>query len=76
MMSRGAAGRLSSQAATFYEEDIEELVPRFDICFNNCENYVEKQFKVWKIWKTKRSICFHQLNHKLLAAPLYVCFYP
>jgi hypothetical protein len=26
--------------------------------------------------ETKRSICFHELNHKLLAAPLYVCFYP
>ena len=29
--------------------------------------------------ETKRSICFHELNHKLLAAPgrsapLYVCF--
>ena len=26
--------------------------------------------------ETKRSICFHELNHKLLAAPLYMCFYP
>ena len=31
--------------------------------------------------ETKLSICFHELNHKLLAAPsrsapLYVCFYP
>jgi hypothetical protein len=36
--------------------------------------------------ETKRSVCFHELNHKLLAAPrhpapprsapLYVCFYP
>jgi hypothetical protein len=26
--------------------------------------------------ETKRSICFHELNHKLLAAPLRVCFYP
>jgi hypothetical protein len=30
--------------------------------------------------ETKRSICFHELNHELLAAPpravpLYVCFY-
>jgi hypothetical protein len=25
--------------------------------------------------ETKRSIYFHELNHKLLAAPLYVCFY-
>jgi hypothetical protein len=26
--------------------------------------------------ETKRAICFHELNHKLLASPLYVCFYP
>ena len=42
MTSRGAAGRLSSQAATFYEEGIQKLVPRYDKCFNNGEKYVEK----------------------------------
>jgi hypothetical protein len=26
--------------------------------------------------ETNRPLCFHELNHKLLAAPLYVCFYP
>jgi hypothetical protein len=42
MMSRGAAGWLSSQAATFYEERIQKLVPRYDKCLNNGGNYVEK----------------------------------
>ena len=42
MTSRGAAGRLWSQAATFYEEGIQKLVPRYDKCLNNGRNYVEK----------------------------------
>jgi hypothetical protein len=29
-------------AATFYEEGIHKLVPRYDICLNNGGNYVEK----------------------------------
>ena len=42
MTSRGAAGRLWSQSATFYEEGIKKLVPRYDKCLNNGGNYVEK----------------------------------
>jgi hypothetical protein len=46
MTSRGAVGRLwsvvSPQAAKFYEEKIQKLVPRSDKCLNNRENYVEK----------------------------------
>jgi hypothetical protein len=53
MTSREAAGRLwsvmSSQAATFYEEGIEKLVPYYDKCFNNGKNYVEKLFKARQI---------------------------
>jgi hypothetical protein len=51
MTSRGApaAGRLFLQAATFYVEGIQKLVPRYDKCHNNGGNYVEEQFKVWKI---------------------------
>jgi hypothetical protein len=41
MKSHGAAGCLS-QEATFYEEGIQELVPRYDKCLNNGENNVEK----------------------------------
>ena len=26
--------------------------------------------------QTNRPLCLHELNHKLLAAPLCVCFYP
>jgi hypothetical protein len=33
---------LSSQAATFYKEGIQKLVPCYDKCLNNCGNYVEK----------------------------------
>ena len=33
---------LSSQAATFYEEATQKLVPRYDKCLNNGGNYVEK----------------------------------
>jgi hypothetical protein len=32
----------SSQAATFYEEGIQKLVPRCDKCLNNGGSYVEK----------------------------------
>ena len=42
MTSRGAAGRLSLQVATFYEEGIQKLVPRYDKCLNNGGNCVEK----------------------------------
>jgi hypothetical protein len=30
------------QAATFYEEGIQKLVPRYDKCLNNGGEYVEK----------------------------------
>ena len=33
---------LTSQAAAFYEEDIQKLVPRYDKCLNNGGEYVEK----------------------------------
>ena len=42
MMSRGAAGRLWSQAATFYEKGIQKLGLHYDKCLNNGGNYVEK----------------------------------
>jgi transposase len=29
-------------AATFYEEGLQKLVPRYDKCLNNGGNYVEK----------------------------------
>jgi hypothetical protein len=49
LTSRGAAGSLWSQTPTFYEEGIQKLVPRYYKYLNNGENYVEKQFKVWRI---------------------------
>jgi len=33
---------LTSQAAAFYEEGIQKLVPRYDECLNNGGEYVEK----------------------------------
>ena len=33
---------LTSQAAAFYEEGIQKLVPRYDKCLNNGGEYVEK----------------------------------
>jgi len=33
---------VTSQAAAFYEEDILKLVPRYDKCLNNDDEYVEK----------------------------------
>ena len=33
---------LTSQAAAFYEEGIQKLVPRYDKCLNNGSEYVEK----------------------------------
>ncbi|GFW27521.1 mariner Mos1 transposase [Trichonephila clavipes] len=33
---------LKTQAATFYEEDIEKLVPRYDTCLQNFGSYVER----------------------------------
>jgi hypothetical protein len=50
MTSRGASGRLWPQTATFYEEEIQKLVPRYCKWLNNGGNYVEEQFKVWRIW--------------------------
>ena len=35
-------GWLTSQAAAFYEEGIQNLVPRYDKCLNNGDEYVEK----------------------------------
>jgi hypothetical protein len=42
MTSRGAASHLWSQAATFYEDGIQKLVPGYDKCLNNGGNDVEK----------------------------------
>ena len=36
---------LTSQAATFYEESTQELVPRFDKCLSNGGEYVGKSLK-------------------------------
>ena len=33
---------LTSQAAAFYEEGVQKLVPRHDKCLNNGDEYVEK----------------------------------
>ena len=33
---------LTSQAATFYEEGIQKLVPHYNKCLNNGSEYVEK----------------------------------
>jgi len=33
---------LTSQAATFYEEGVQKLVPRYDKCLNNGGEYVGK----------------------------------
>jgi hypothetical protein len=33
---------LASQVASFYDAGIQKLVPRYDKCFNNGGNYVEK----------------------------------
>ena len=41
MTSRGAAGRLWSQAAMFYEKGIQKLVPRYDEWLNNDGNYIQ-----------------------------------
>jgi len=41
---------LTSQAAAFYEEGIQKLVPRYDKCLNNCGEYVEKWFEECRIW--------------------------
>jgi hypothetical protein len=42
MRSRGASCLVLSQAATFYEEGVQKLVPRYYECLNNSKNYVEK----------------------------------
>jgi hypothetical protein len=42
MTSRGATGRLQSQAATFYEDGMHKLAPRHDECLDNSGNHVEK----------------------------------
>ena len=36
---------LTWQAAAFYNEGIQKLVPRYDNYLNNCGEYVEKQFE-------------------------------
>jgi len=37
------------QAAAFYEEGIQKLVPRYDKCLNNGGEYVEEQFEECRI---------------------------
>ena len=39
----------SGQAATFYQEGTQKLVPRYDKCLNNGGEYVEKQFEECRI---------------------------
>jgi len=38
-----------SQAATFYEEGRQKLVPCYDKCLNNGGKYVENEFEECKI---------------------------
>ena len=40
---------LTSQAAAFYEEGIQKLVPRYDKCLSNGGEYGEKQFEECRI---------------------------
>ena len=40
---------LTSQAAVFYEEGIQKLLPRYDKCLNNGGEYVEKKFEECRI---------------------------
>ena len=40
---------LTSQAAAFYEEGIQKLVPHYDKCINDGGKCVEKQFEECKI---------------------------
>ena len=40
---------LTSQAAALYDEGIQKLVPRYDKCLNNGDEYVEKQFEECRI---------------------------
>ena len=42
VMGHEVAGHLWSQAVTFYKEQIQKLVPRYDKCLNNGGSYVEK----------------------------------
>ncbi|GFW83333.1 uncharacterized protein TNCV_2544311 [Trichonephila clavipes] len=39
---------LKTQAATFYEEGIEKLVPRYDTCLQNFGSYMERQINLEK----------------------------
>jgi histone-lysine N-methyltransferase SETMAR len=41
-VKEAANTRFSSQAASFYDAGIQELVPHYDKCLNNGGNYVEK----------------------------------
>jgi hypothetical protein len=41
-VKRAVQKRLSSQAATFYDEGIQKLVSRYEKCLSNGGNYVEK----------------------------------
>jgi hypothetical protein len=44
--------RFSSQAASFYDAEIQKLVPRYDKCLNDGGNYTEMQFNACRIqWK-------------------------
>ena len=40
---------LTLQAAAFYEEGTQKLVPCYDKCLNNGGEYVEKLFEEWRI---------------------------
>jgi hypothetical protein len=40
---------ITSQAAAFYEEGIQKLVPHYDKCLNNGGEYVEKQSEECRI---------------------------
>ncbi|GFV42157.1 histone-lysine N-methyltransferase SETMAR [Trichonephila clavipes] len=41
---------LKTQAATFYEEGIEKLVPRYDTCLQNFGSYVERKTVWCALW--------------------------
>jgi hypothetical protein len=33
---------LSSQAADFFDTDIQKLIPQYDKCLDSCSDYIEK----------------------------------